>query len=88
MSIKEIIGLVAAILIVFSMMFKTTSFKGTILMRVINTLGAVFFIIYGFTLPALSTGICNVAVLLLNLFYLYKEIKDHKKETTKNEMHS
>lgn len=73
----EIIGLIASILIVVSMVFKTTSFKGTILMRIINAIGSIFFTVYGFSIKAYSTGICNSILFLVNIFYLIKEIKDH-----------
>lgn len=80
MSSIEIVGLIGSLLIVFSMIFKTTNYKGTIAMRIINSAGSIFFIVYGFTLPAISSGITNSILLILNIFYLYKEIKDHKKE--------
>ena len=73
----EIIGIIASVLIVLSMLFKTTTFKGTIWMRIINALGSVFFISYGFSIKAYSTGICNSILFLVNIFYLIKEIKDH-----------
>ncbi len=75
----EIVGLIAAIFIAFSMIFKTTTFKGTILMRSMNTVGSIFFIIYGFMLPAYSTAICNVFIFVLNIYYLFKEVRDYKK---------
>lgn len=75
----EIIGLIASLLIVFSMVFKTTSFKGTILMRILNGLGSIFFIVYGFSLPALATGISNSFLLIINVFYLIKECIDYKR---------
>ena len=74
----EVIGLIAAIIIVFSMIFKTTTFRGTILMRILNGLGSVFFIIYGFALSAYGTAICNCCLFLINIYYLFKEIKDNK----------
>lgn len=89
--IHDVLGLIAAVLIVASMVFKTTTFKGTILMRIINALGSVFFIIYGFWpqedaflgVFAFATGIANAALFLLNIFYIYKETKDHNiKKTT------
>ena len=75
----EIIGLIASVLIVFSMVFKTTTFKGTILMRVLNLLGSIFFIIYGFMLPAYATAITNCCVFALNVFYIAKETIDRRK---------
>lgn len=75
----EAIGMVASILIVCSMVFKTTTFKGTMLMRIINMLGSVFFIIYGFVLPAYATGVANICVFIINVYYIVKEYKDYKK---------
>lgn len=75
----EIIGIIASILIVLSMVFKTTNYKGTIAMRIINAIGSVFFVIYGTLLPAWSTMITNAVLFVLNIFYLIKEIKDHQK---------
>lgn len=75
----EIIGLIASILIVTSMVFKTTTFKGTILMRIINGVGSIFFIVYGFMIGAWSTGIANSALLIINIVYLIREIKDYKR---------
>ena len=76
----EIIGIIASILIVFSMVFKTTTYKGTILMRILNLTGSIFFIIYGFLLPAYSTAITNCCVFGLNIFYIFKETYDRRKE--------
>lgn len=74
----EIIGLIASLLIVFSSIFKTTTYKGTMAMRCLNTIGSIFFIIYGLILPAYSTAICNCCIFIINLYYIYKEHKDHK----------
>ena len=75
----ELIGLIASVLVVFSMVFKTTTYKGTMIMRMLNGLGSVFFIIYGFILPAISTAITNICAFILNIYWLIKEYKDHKK---------
>lgn len=71
----EIIGLIGSLLIVFSMIFKTTSFKGTLCMRILNSVGSIFFVIYGFLLPAYATAITNSLLLILNIIYLIIEIK-------------
>ena len=78
MNKTEIIGLIASILVVVSMVFKTTTYKGTMLMRILNLCGSIFFIIYGFILPAYSTAITNSCAFILNLFYIIKEYKDHR----------
>lgn len=79
MKAVEIIGIIASILIVLSMVFKTTNYRGTIAMRIINAVGSVFFVIYGALLPAWSTMATNAILFCLNIFYLIKEIKDHHK---------
>ncbi len=80
MPIKEIIGILSSIFIVTSMTFKTTTYKGTMLMRTINALGSLLFIIYGFVCTdAYATGVTNVCGLLLNIFWLIKEYGDHGK---------
>lgn len=83
MNLVEIIGLIASVLIVFSMVFKTTSFKGTVAMRVINSIGSIFFVIYGFTLPAYATGIANASLFILNSVYLIIEVRSHAKTKVK-----
>lgn len=75
----DIVGYIATVLVVLSMVFKTTTFKGTVLMRIINTLSCVFFIAYGFVGDAYPTGIANACILVINTGYLIKEILDHNK---------
>lgn len=82
MNTVEIIGLIASALVVVSMVFKTTTYKGTMLMRILNLCGSIFFVVYGCILPAYSTAITNGCAFLVNAFYIYKEYKDHKKEKT------
>lgn len=84
MNLYEIIGIIASIFIVFSMVFKTTTFKGTILMRIINGIGSIFFIVYGILVAAYSTTATNCAVFIINVFYLIKEIRDHNKTHKSN----
>ena len=77
----EIVGIVASLFVVISMCFKTTLFKGTIIMRIINGLGSIVFVVYGALLPAIATLITNACVFVINLFYLVKEIRDHYRDT-------
>lgn len=81
----EIIGLVASCLVVFSMLFKTSNVKGSIIMRSVNCLGSIVFTVYGFLLPAYSTAITNGILFVVHLVYLIIEIKEYKKiKTIKN----
>lgn len=79
----EIIGIAASIFIVLSLVFKTTTFKGTLLLRILNSLGSIFFIIYGALIGAWSTLIANAACLIINIVYTIIEIKNYKKQESK-----
>ncbi len=76
---KEAIGLFATIMILISMSFKTLSYKGSLWMRITNIIGSVLFTIYGFILPAYSTGILNGVLIFVNIFHLTKLVSDEKK---------
>lgn len=77
----EIVGIVATLLILASMSFKTDSYKGDVLMRILNLIGSAVFSVYGFLLPAWSTAILNIALVLVNSYHLYLLVRNHKKET-------
>ena len=66
------------------MLFKTTTVKGSLIMRALNLLGSVIFVIYGCLLPAISTAILNGALVIVNGFHLILLIKESKKQDTKN----
>lgn len=80
----EIIGIVSTLLILTSMLFKTTTVKGSLIMRALNLLGSVIFVIYGCLLPAISTAILNGALVIVNGFHLILLIKENKKQNSKN----
>lgn len=77
----ETIGLIASILVVVSSLSKTTTFKGTLWFRIMNLLGSIFFVIYGFAVNAHATAICNICLFLVNIYYLIKEIADYRKNS-------
>lgn len=77
--IYDIIGYVGTALIVLSMVFKTTTFKGTMIMRVINLIGSVAFAVYGFGANAVPTGVANAILTAINVVFIIIEVKDHKK---------
>ena len=86
---KEIIGIignVATLLVLASMCFKTTSYKGSMCMRVLNIIGSAVFVIYGIMLPAISTAILNSALIVVNSYHTVILIKNHKKDVSKTEM--
>ena len=80
---KELIGITATLLILVSMLFPTLSYKGSLLMRILNLIGSAVFVVYGCLLPAISTALLNGALIIVNGVHLYKLIKEHKNDTTK-----
>lgn len=83
--IIESIGIVATLLILVSMLFKTTTIKGSILMRTLNIAGSLVFVIYGCLLPAVSTAILNGALIIVNVYHLIILIKENQKDNTSQE---
>ena len=71
----EFIGILAGIFILISLVFRSTTRKTEILMRILNSIGAVLFIIYGILLPAYSTAIINACILVVNIFNICALLK-------------
>ena len=75
----EAVGISASVAILISMLFKTTTVKGSIIMRALNIVGSVIFTVYGCLLPAISTAVLNGALVIVNIYHLIFLIKDYKK---------
>ena len=80
--IVELIGIASTVLILLSMLFKTTTIQGDIRMRILNLIGSAVFVVYGCLLPAISTIILNVALVVVNTHHLVMLIKEYKKENS------
>ncbi|MBQ7918195.1 MAG: hypothetical protein IJ310_05240 [Clostridia bacterium] len=78
--IIELIGISSTVLILISMLFKTTTIKGSILMRSLNIAGSVVFVVYGCLLPAISTAVLNAALVIVNTYHLVLLIKESKNQ--------
>jgi hypothetical protein len=63
----EYIGYLASALVLVSFLMKNMTY-----LRIINTVGCVFFILYGLLLPSIPIVITNVAIVLVNLYYLFQ----------------
>ena len=69
-SLVETIGYLASagVLVSFTM-------KDVKRLRVVNTIGCILFVIYGFMMPTLRVGlpiiITNAAIILVNFYYLF-----------------
>lgn len=80
MNSVEYIGLSASLFILVSMCFPTNTYKGTVMLRILNLLGSIAFVVYGALLPAISTAVLNGCVIIVNLVQLILVIKKHKME--------
>ena len=76
--VLEVIGILSSLIILISMLFKTTSFKGSLTMRILNLCGSIVFVIYGCLLPAVSTAVLNTGLELVNAYHIVLLIKDNK----------
>ena len=77
----ELIGIASTVLILFSMLFKTTTLKGDIRMRALNLAGSAVFVVYGCLLPAISTAVLNGALVIVNIYHLVTLVKENKKQS-------
>lgn len=68
---KEIWGIIATVFIIASMTFNSTTKFTNILMRVLNTIGSIFFVIYGIILPAYSTAVLNGLCCVVNIYNIF-----------------
>ena len=76
--IIEVIGILSTLLILVGMCFKTTTIKGSILMRTFNIIGSLVFTIYGILVPAYSTAILNAVLVFVNSYHLVVLLKQTK----------
>lgn len=81
----ETIGIIATLLILFSMLFRTTTLKGDIRMRALNLVGSAVFTVYGILIPAYSTAILNGALIIINTYHLIMLVKESKKSNPQEE---
>ena len=72
---NEWLGLIASAFILVS--FLTRNQTKT---RLINLVGCVAFVVYGFLIKAYSTSIMNGALIIVHIVYLVKDYQNAKKE--------
>ncbi|MDY4788898.1 MAG: YgjV family protein [Bacilli bacterium] len=77
-NVYEIIGLVATLLVLISF-----SLNGERKIRMVNVIGASFFVVYGILINSLSTWVLNSFLIIIHATKLYKT---YKKEREKNSL--
>lgn len=72
---NEVLGIFATLLLLFSMACSCKDKRSTLIMRSVNALAAVLFIIYSVVLNAYSNIVSNTAILFIDIYYIYKCLK-------------
>jgi len=71
---QDLLGYIASALVAVSMFFSSSH-----VLRIVNSFGAVLFIVYGAWLPSIPVIITNVVILGVNLWHLFiKPVLDKK----------
>ena len=73
----EVLGIIATIILIISMSFNCKTKKSLISMRILNTIATLMFIVYSCVILAYSTILSNVAILIIDVFYLFKLFKNN-----------
>lgn len=64
---KEIIGYVASLVVLISLLMSSVK-----KLRWINMIGSVVFAVYGFLIGAIPVAVMNLGIVCINLYYLYQ----------------
>lgn len=65
-----------SVLVFISMCFKSSTTRGNLVMRLLNMIGSIIFIVYGIMLSAFSTILLNVVMVIVHLYYMIKLLRD------------
>lgn len=71
----ELIGLVSTLFVLISFLFNDIK-----LIRVLNMLGSILFVVYGILLGSLSVWILNGCLVFVHLYYILKYLKESKEK--------
>lgn len=69
----EWVGYAASVMIAISLIMTSI-----VKLRVINTIGCILFVIYGFSVGAYPVAIVNAFIIFVNLYYIYKIYQEKK----------
>jgi uncharacterized protein with PQ loop repeat len=71
----DYIGYIASSVVLLSFLMRKMIF-----LRIVNTIGCVFFIVYGILLGEAPIIITNAAIVLINIYYLSRTSKEAKRD--------
>jgi uncharacterized protein with PQ loop repeat len=73
--LTDYIGYIASGFVLLSFLMRKMIF-----LRIVNTIGCVFFIVYGILLGSIPVVVTNAAIVLINIYYLSRTSKEAKKD--------
>ena len=69
----EVIGVVASLMVLASFLM-----KDILVIRLVNIVGAIVFIVYGVLIGAFATWFVNAALIVVHVIYIIKDLKEKK----------
>ena len=75
---RETIGTIGSLVVLISMCFKTDTLKGSLIMRVLNLLGSIIFVYYGFMIDGYSVIALNGILAVVNIYYIFDLLVKHR----------
>ena len=69
----EVIGLIAAVII-----FASFVLKGETKIRIVNLIGSIVFVVYGFMLPNFLLAFMGIAIVLVHCVHFWHRIKEKR----------
>lgn len=71
----EVIGVVASLMVLASFLM-----KDILVVRLVNIVGAIIFIVYGILIGAFATWFVNAALIVVHVIYIIKDLKEKKQK--------
>lgn len=78
--IFEALGYLGSLFVLVSFLLKDIK-----RIRIVNIVGAIFFVVYGISTKTWATAFMNAALVCVHIFYLVKMYIDAKKQPVENE---
>ena len=75
----ELIGILGSVFVLISFLM-----KDILVIRIINIVGSVIFIVYGIIIGAMATWFVNAALIVVHIIYIIIELKNKKNKTIEN----
>lgn len=75
----ELIGILGSVFVLISFLM-----KDILVIRIINIVGSVIFIVYGIIIGAMATWFVNAALIVVHIIYIIRELKNKKNKTIEN----